>query len=95
MAETGEIKGRYPLHADGREFDVTLRGGRFYITTSRGTMYVACQAYIGDEDTMKFVGGRNGYTLARTRNGEELHMGLAALAEAVGVRAGYASEHVQ
>jgi len=82
------------VYADGRAFAVSMKDGRFYITTSRGTVYVACQAYVGDDDTMKFVGGRNGYTIARTRNGEELHMGLAALAEALGVRAGYASEHI-
>jgi len=74
---------------------VSLRDGRFYITTITGLEYVACQAYIGDEDTMKFVGGRNGYTIKYDRYGKELHISLAALAEACGVPAGVASEHAE
>ena len=60
---------------DLRRFSIQKIDNNFYLTGSRGATYVACQAFIGDDDTMKLVGGLRGFTsILRGKDGREMHI---------------------
>ena len=63
-------------------FQITVNtNGHFILTGAKGATYVATPAFIGDNDTMKFVGGLRGYGILRNRKGEEFRVSRHALAE--------------